>query len=273
VCEYLPPQRDVYIQWGRQSCSNSHTLVYKGIVMGTHYSQRRSTSTCVDFEMASHNQSQNGHQYGNLLYTAEWNGADTSNYKHNVEVGCAMCAGDVGRTVFTRYGSRTCPLRSQLLYEGWMVAPYYGHRGGGANALCLHSTFEEPEGSSTSNHEGDLLYVMEYENTGAIDKNHDKDPACVVCELDRFESVYVEWGRSTSCSEGRQTLYSGFIMAGYYSHSYRSEFLCVDAERAPSKFSSNGNHNANLYTTEIEEDDGKYKTNVEVGCSVCVADH
>jgi hypothetical protein len=115
---------------------------------------------------------------------------------------------------------------------------------------------------------------MEYQDTGAIDLNHDREAACAVCELNHWESVYTQWGRSTTCTNGHITLYTGFIMAERYNHN-KGEFICLDSERAVTPSSSSGNQNGGLlYTTEMERESSneeQYPHNVEVGCSVCVA--
>jgi len=138
----------------------------------------------------------------------------------------------------------------------------------------MHASGEQPEGASSGNQNGNLIYGMEYQNTGAADAAHDKDAACAVCELDRWEEVYTQWGRSDSCSSGHQTLYSGYIMANHYSQ-YKGEYVCVDSERAAHRNSHGGDQNGGLlYTTEMEQgssDEEKYQHNVEVGCSVCAA--
>jgi hypothetical protein len=115
---------------------------------------------------------------------------------------------------------------------------------------------------------------MEYQNTGAADKNNDKDAACVVCELDRWEEVYNQWGRSDTCTNGHQTLYKGYIMGELYTHN-KGEFLCVDSARKEGYHNNNGNQNGGLlYTTEMEQGstyEAVYPHDYEVGCSVCAA--
>lgn len=276
VCEYTKPQKDVYIQWGRQSCSNAHALVYKGLVMGNDYRYRKSTHTCVDWARDLHSESSPKDQNGALLYTTEMEkgSSDESQYPHNWEVGCSACAAGTGRTVFARWGSLQCPSGSALLYTGFMASSKYDHAGGGANTLCMHGSGQAPSGASSSNKNGNLLYGMEYQNTGAIDKNHDQDAACAVCELDRWESVYTQWGRSEACTNGHQTLYKGYIMANKYTQQ-KGEYVCVDEARAAHSKQSTGDENGGLlYTTEMEQgasDESQYPHNVEVGCSVCAA--
>ncbi|CAK0844604.1 unnamed protein product [Prorocentrum cordatum] len=274
VCRKRSKHRDVFVQWGRStSCSNSLPTVYKGYIMANHYTQHRSTRVCVDTARETHAQSSWHDNNGALLYTTEFE-VPVSGVSANHEVGCSACAGNVGKSVFTRWGSRGCPTGSAKLYEGTMMSEHYSHRGGGANTICMHPQVQIPSGSSSGNQNGALLYNMEYENTGAIDANHDHEAACVVCELDHWESVYTQWGRSTTCTNNHITLYTGFIMAERYTH-HKGEFICVDSERKVTPNSNGGNHNGGLlYTTEMEQgasDEEKYPHNVEVGCSVCVA--
>jgi hypothetical protein len=272
VCRYFSPHKDVYVQWGRSnSCSNSHAMVYQGYVMGEKYTHHRSTRVCVHTFRETHPNSSSSSHDGALLYTTELE-RTVSGVSVNHEVGCSSCAGDAGESVYTRWGSRSCPAGSSVLYEGTMMSEFYSHRGGGANTVCVHSQMQTPAGSSSGNQNGHLLYTMEYENTGAIDANHNHEAACAVCELDHWESVYTQWGRSTTCTNGHLTLYTGFVMAERYTHN-KGEFVCVDSERAVTLSSSSGNQNGGLlYSTEMEggsSDEDKYPHNVEVGCMVC----
>jgi len=274
VCRSVSHHKDVYVQWGRSNfCSNSHSTVYQGYVMGEKYTHHRSTRLCVHTARETHARSEWTNHNGALLYTTELQ-MTVSGVAVDHEVGCTSCAGASGKSVFTRWGSRSCPAGSSVLYDGTMMSEHYTHRGGGANTICMHPNMQIPAGSSSGNQNGHLLYKMEYENTGAIDANHNHEAACAVCELDHWEEVYTQWGRSTTCTNGHLTLYTGFIMAERYTH-HKGEFICVDSERAVLPNSDGGNQNGGLlYTSEMEEgsaDEELYPHNVEVGCSVCVA--
>merc|ERR1711981_168792 len=104
----------------------------------------------------------------------------------------------------------------------------------------MHPNPEWAEGMKTSNQNGALIYGTEYENTGAIDKNHDKDAGCVVCQHTGQVQLYTQWGR-TSCSNGHRLEYWGMVMANHYSQR-KSQFICVDRERAIHARSSNANN-------------------------------
>merc|ERR1712048_1488549 len=176
--------------------------------------------------------------------------------------------------VYTRWGSRSCPSGTTKLYEGFVASDYYTHAGSGANYLCMHPKPEFPPGMSTGNQDGALIYGVEYENTGAVDKNAQKDAACAVCQRMGASSVYVQWGRQ-SCTNGHRREYWGLLMADRYTHK-KSEYICVDWERAPHKTSSNSNHNGGLlYTTEMQTnghssgDEAQYGHDRELSCAVC----
>ena len=49
---------------------------------------------------------------------------------------------------------------------------------------------------------GALLYGVEYENihTDAVNKNHNGDAGCVLCQLMNMVIVYVQWVASKDCT-------------------------------------------------------------------------
>jgi len=261
----------VYVQWGRKSCTNGHKTEYWGLIMADHYSHQKSEYICVDWERAVHATSSAGNENGGLLYSTELEqGSADKAYGHNNEVACAVCSASV--PVYVRWGSRTCPSGAGKVYDSFIASEHYTHNGSGYNYLCMHPQPEKLPGNSAGNQNGALLYGVEYENTGAVDKNHNHDAACVVCEHKRPERVpYVQWGRKT-CTNGHKTEYWGVIMADHYSHK-KSEYICVDWERAARKGGSSGNQNGGLlYTTEMEKgssDEIVYGHNRELSCAVC----
>ena len=281
VCEYIVELADTYIQWGRENCSNKHTKVYTGLVMANHWVYQKSMNLCVHDDREPHAKSDTSKDDGNLLYSTQIKEGsfNETSYPVNSVVACTECAatgaGGAGanRTVFTRWGSGTCPDNSSLLYKGWMASVQYTMSGGGANTLCMHVDGEPWTGTVGQTRGGNFLYGMKYQDSETIDKNHNKDAGCAVCELDRWEAVYTQWGRSERCTNGHQTLYSGFVMAGNWQG--KNEFVCVDEQRysAPAALSSDID-GGQLYTTEMNpgsSDEDQYPPWGEVGCSVCAA--
>jgi hypothetical protein len=79
----------------------------------------------------------------------------------------------------------------------------------------MHPKPQFPPGMSNGDQNGALLYGTEYQNTGAVDKNHDKDAGCSVCQHNTRSTVYTQWGRRT-CSNGHKLEYWGLVMANHY---------------------------------------------------------
>ena len=61
-------------------------------------------------------------------------------------------------SVYPRWGHRECPSGATTLYSGYMSSAHYGHRGSGANTLCLHPDGQLPQGANAGNQNGNLLY-------------------------------------------------------------------------------------------------------------------
>ena len=152
-----------------------------------------------------------------------------------------------------------------------MASSAHNHNGGGYNTLCMHNEPQYPPHFSDGDQNGNLLYGMEYQTTGAIDKHHDGDAACAVCEHSSASNVYTQWGRTT-CSNGHTTEYSGVIMSNSHTQK-KGESMCVDLERARHAASDGHNHDGGLlYTSEMEggsSDEEKYPHNREVACAIC----
>ena len=110
--------------------------------------------------------------------------------------------------------------------------------------------------------------------TGALDKNHDHDAACVICQMSSGSvSPYVQWGRKT-CSNGAKSEYTGLVMTNFHTNNGRHEYICVDMERAIHKTSQAASeHGGWLMTTEFEDAAvyglDKYGGNKEIACVLC----
>jgi hypothetical protein len=174
---------------------------------------------------------------------------------------------------YVRWGHDSCPQGATKLYTGYAAGSHYGHGGSGANTICLH-----PDPTYVSQHSGNqngaLLYGTEYQNTGAVDSNHDQDAVCSVCAVQG--ATYTQWGRNV-CPSGQRSEYSGYIMSTHYTQQ-KSTFVCVDQARMYTKRSLNTNHDGNLwYTTEFEAGSlpgGIFTHHAEAECAQCtMMDH
>ena len=115
------------------------------------------------------------------------------------------------------------------------------------------------------------MYGTEYHNTGSLDKNNNRDAACVVCGTER-RATHTVWGRVT-CPYGWNWVkeYTGYAMSTA-SGNYKTKTICVDTKRETHKFSSDNDQDGNaLYTTEFRETvfSGTYANGADVPCVVC----
>jgi len=84
-----------------------------------------------------------------------------------------------GMTSYTRWGSRTCPNDTDLVYTGVTGGNVWNHGGGGANFLCMpmNSDYELPHIPGIR---GDMyIGVVGYANP--IKETHSALTACSVC--------------------------------------------------------------------------------------------
>ena len=266
----------VYTQWGRKSCTNGHHLEYYGVIMASSYQTLKNEFMCVDWERAAHAASNNEQDasIATLSTTEMEEFASGDQYGKDRELSCAVCSSAI--PVYTRWGSMTCPDKTTKLYDGFMANARYHHTGSGYNYLCMHPQPEWPEGVDKGNHNGALLFGVEYQQTGAVDKNINKDAACVVCQNDSDRMPYVQWGRK-ACSNDHHLEYYGVIMSGLSSVTGNglTEWVCVDWQRAAHATSNNEYEKAShLYTVELRTklssaDEEQYGNNREISCAVC----
>ena len=228
--------------------------------MADEYDLKKSEFVCVDYERASHRWSSSGNENGGLLYTTEMQGGASSEswYPTDIEIGCAVCSAP--HTVYTHWGKTggsSCPSGATQLYQGFIAASKYDHSGGGANHLCMHNSAQAPQGASTANHNGALLYGVEYQNMPGLSSVQDRDAGCTVCARSGYSQSYVQWGRMTCDGSGQATEYAGFVMSDHSDHK-KSEFICVDPARDGHEYSSSANDNGGLlYLAEFQRTYGR----------------
>ena len=269
VCEH-ESAASVYVQWGRKTCSNGHKTEYYGLIMAQKHSEYKSTFICVDWLRAVHSKSKDANNGGGHLYTTEFFPTKYGEYKKGNELSCAVCSTASG-SVYTRWGSKTCPSGATELYESFMVNGRDKDEGNGMTYLCMHPKPQFPEGMSAGLEAGALISPVEYKNNGALDKNQFQEAACVVCHRAQAESVYTQWGRK-SCTNDHQLEYYGIIMSSYSKHT-KTEWICVDWQRAyyTASDKSDNQHYSMLYSAETEAGamDDDYGQDREISCAVC----
>ena len=259
----------VYTQWGRTSCSSGHHTEYSGIAMGEYYTHTRRKTICVDPLREVHHASSYADNNNNRLYPTEMRAgaSDESLYPEYRELACAVCS--AREAVHVRWGSRTCTGGASYLTEGFIALSKHDHRGGGANALCMHGEPQYPEGYSDSDNNGNLLYGATYKQTNRPMDDVDGDAACVLCARSNVAQPYVAWGRR-SCENDDTLEYVGVVMGGYRT-GHPAEHICVHLDRAVQVDEIDDRYQAHLYTTETRGgfDPSIYPSMREVSCATC----
>ncbi|CAG2205315.1 unnamed protein product [Mytilus edulis] len=177
---------------------------------------------------------------------------------------------DIGVT-YVRWGKKTCPENSDIVYTGQVGGNYYTNKGGGSNWLCLPN---DPENGKVSSNSNDGLYGAEYQihskPFGFTAGLNDKEVLCSVCRRKGKVSVLMIAGRK-SCYKGWKSEYSGFLMTQYKSHN-NVDFICMDGEAEPLDNRSSNEEGALLYPVRAKCGALRcppYKDNTEVLCTVC----
>ena len=157
--------------------------------------------------------------------------------------------GTAGAT-YIRWGNTSCPSEqgTQLLYSGRAAGPWYSHKGGGADLLCLPNN---PSYLPTATGNGAaLLYGVEYHsNINRQLSNH--NVPCAVCYT-ATRSTMVMIPAWTTCPPSWTKEYVGYLMAESRNHN-RIQHVCVD-------------QNAEVLSGEARNTDGTLLHNAEATC-------
>ncbi|XP_035667440.1 short-chain collagen C4-like [Branchiostoma floridae] len=140
-----------------------------------------------------------------------------------------------GGAVYVRWGRTSCDegTGTVTVYSGLAGGALYSNKGGGSNYQCLPTDPEWGRFEDGTQGWKSYMYGAEYQlNTNVpYDKAtlHDRDVPCAVCcSISRRAQLMIP-ARKT-CPEGWTREYGGYLMADYYVHSSRTEFVCMDGE-------------------------------------------
>ncbi|XP_063442191.1 short-chain collagen C4-like [Mytilus trossulus] len=179
---------------------------------------------------------------------------------------------DIGVT-YVRWGKKTCPGNTDIVYSGQTGGNYYTNNGGGSNWLCLPN---DPENGNVSSNSNDGLYGAEYQinssnNPSGFPTNlYNKEVPCSVCRRKGKFSVLVIAGKK-SCYKGWKSEYSGFLISEYKGHT-NADFICMDGEAEQLDNRSSNEEGALLYPVRAKCGSLRcppYKDNTVVLCTVC----
>ena len=156
---------------GRNDCPTNWTVEYKGYLMANRYDYYKINWVCVDEnpESLGYSSSSQGRWYPTETECGRiscQNGVKGSYYQ-DWELACSVCSPDTSRrsSLFTHWGSNSCPNGSRAVYNGFVGGSYHGHSGSGANLLCMQSQAVYGEHENT-NQDSARLYGYEYKTSG-----------------------------------------------------------------------------------------------------------
>jgi len=143
----------------------------------------------------------------------------------------------VSGTTFTRWGHRSCPQKSMLIYSGRAAGTYYNHKhGGSATYICLP---DDPEYHPTNTQQPTHAWMseiagVEYDGVtvNARFDNFNNVP-CSVCNTESRTALLMSPAK-LRCPDSSWTLeYRGFLMTASSqppdtSTRGRTEYVCVD---------------------------------------------
>lgn len=241
---------------GSTSCPSGFSADYIGYLMSDKHDHYRRKYTCVDQAPEKTGSSRN--ENGALLYIVETEsgGHAIPGYSQYYEVTCAHCtvSSSAGGSAYLHAGSKRCPSAHKTLYSGALAGSYYGHRGSGADLVCMTSV---PRYLSTNsgNAAGAIVYNTEYEFSNAafpsLIAKHDYDVPCSWCQrpLSRSHSLTVPAKRE--CPSGFTAEFYGFLVSERHNHG-KGTYICLPATAniMGSKSNQNG---ALLYQVEMAE--------------------
>ena len=186
-----------------------------------------------------------------------------------------------GGAAFTRWGRKSCPDKSKLMYWGQMAGPdNYKINGGGSNFQCLPAdpeTAKELVGQISVYNHLRPVYLSATEKANVLSDS--KHLPCVVCEATQRPSQ-VMIPAKTRCPSDWKLEYIGYLMssASTIGSNSKTSYICMDSkpESLKAKSSRTDWYGSMLYHATASCD-GRgaldvcppYKEDQPLSCVVC----
>ena len=175
-----PPPWDaskVYVQWGSQTCADSSaTLLYSGIMTGSHYTNAGGPSTF----QCMHPEPQNTISSRSEDVTIY--GVEQNSQSHQRDLACAVCLEPLIADTYVQWGrSDSCSNGHTTLYKGDMMAGANSHHR--SEMLCVDNAQEGIESSSDTNNNEALIYFTQSGGSTGFTSKYPSGQAlgCSVC--------------------------------------------------------------------------------------------
>ena len=146
--------------------------------------------------------------------------------------------------MFTRWGRKSCPSKSKMIYRGQMAGPDVDTVGGGSNYQCLPADPDlAPSSAGTNTDRNELRSVHISINAGSNVLPQSQHLPCVMYEATQRPSQMMIPAKSR-CPSGWQSEYTGYLMssATAYARDFRMEYICVDSKPESIRSKSNPHH-------------------------------
>lgn len=175
----------MYTRWGKSSCPSGASVVYEGVVAGSHYSHSGGAANyiCLSKTPKWDSHTENPSSFS-LLYGAEYE--THGSFLHNLlnhEVPCAVCRVPRSHTLLVP-GRNDCHQNYTLEYSGYLMAGYHTHAAA-TEFVCVDVQAESASCSSPADENGKLFYFVHAE-CGALKcppYEKGKQLTCAVCSV------------------------------------------------------------------------------------------
>lgn len=153
----------VYTRWGRKTCRSGTTLLYEGVMGGSHYTHAGGGSNhlCMPLNPI-YSKTINGNQGYSYVYGIEYEmNAHAPLFPKNLhdhEAVCAVCHAESRGSHVMIPARNACPSGWTLEYHGYLMSAHISHKR--SEFICVDSAPEARQGTHV-NLNGGLLYVVE----------------------------------------------------------------------------------------------------------------
>ncbi len=175
----------LYTRWGRSDCPSGTSLVYDGIVGGSHHAHSGSGTNllCLSKQPTSAGFN-DGNQNGALIYGAEYetagSGLSALQALQDLNVPCVVCLREGAKVMLMQPGRDVCPVGFTREYAGYLMATNYAQTK--SEFVCVD---QQPVGvpGTAGNSDGALLYPAEAEcgSLPCLPYTQDREITCSVC--------------------------------------------------------------------------------------------
>lgn len=177
--------------------------------------------------------------------------------------------GNFAGVTYIRWGRSVCPSHNYKIYNGVMASSNNGHKGSGANFLCLpmnprltptthshrRSTVKArgwPRPGASPAVQNAPIYGTEYNERLPESQNIlNSEAPCAVCQATGRQGKVLIPGSVECFGEGWTLEYRGFMMSSLYT-SYKSEFVCVDGHAEGIHRSAANNEESTIVPVQVK---------------------